>query len=77
MSDFMKRQAEGKLHLFTPAMQEAFFHEFPEHHKLGLPLPKGPDARQLTQDELVTLGAAIQARKGVSTAFITCSTRQY
>ncbi|KAJ6608770.1 hypothetical protein B0H10DRAFT_2438851 [Mycena sp. CBHHK59/15] len=36
----------------------------PEQRKLGLPLPEGPDARQLTQDELATLGAAIQARKG-------------
>ncbi|KAJ6614469.1 hypothetical protein B0H10DRAFT_2221204 [Mycena sp. CBHHK59/15] len=64
MADFIKRQAEGKLHLFKPAMEEDWFREFPEQRKLGLPLPKGPDARQLTQDELATLGAAIQARKG-------------
>jgi hypothetical protein len=72
MPDFIKRQAEGKLHLFKPTMEEDWFREFPEQRKLGLPLPKGPDACQLTQDELATLGAAIQARKGVSTVFIMC-----
>ncbi|KAJ6557422.1 hypothetical protein B0H10DRAFT_1967323 [Mycena sp. CBHHK59/15] len=36
----------------------------PRAAQTGPALPEGPDARQLTQDELATLGAAIQARKG-------------
>ncbi|KAJ7866846.1 hypothetical protein B0H14DRAFT_2573269 [Mycena olivaceomarginata] len=64
MSEFIKRQAEGKLHLFWPTMQEAWFQTYSEERILGLPLPTDADARVLTPDELMRLGAAITARKG-------------
>ncbi|KAJ6596597.1 hypothetical protein B0H10DRAFT_1960067 [Mycena sp. CBHHK59/15] len=60
MADFMRRQAEGKLHLFWPPMLEAYVAKWPEHGLLNLPLPNDPSARKLTQDELAIVGAAIQ-----------------
>ncbi|KAJ7710145.1 hypothetical protein B0H16DRAFT_1745735 [Mycena metata] len=62
MPDYIRRQAERKLHLFWPPMQAGFFGKWPEHANLGLPLPDDPDARKLTDDELVYLGIAITAR---------------
>ncbi|KAJ7899112.1 hypothetical protein B0H14DRAFT_3124168 [Mycena olivaceomarginata] len=64
LAEFIKRQAEGKLHLFWAPMNEAWFKVFPEHTHLNLPLPNTKDARQLTPDELTMLGAAILVRKG-------------
>jgi hypothetical protein len=75
MSEFIKRQAEGKLHMFWATMQEAWFRTYPEERILGLPLPTDADARVLTPDELTRLGAAITARKGVSDAYFTRPTR--
>ncbi|KAJ7670798.1 hypothetical protein DFH06DRAFT_1125081 [Mycena polygramma] len=63
MPDFIRRQAERKLHLFWAAMQLAWFTENPEQAALGLPLPSDPNARALTPDELAILGAAIMSRK--------------
>ncbi|KAJ7116676.1 hypothetical protein C8R44DRAFT_739360 [Mycena epipterygia] len=63
MGDFMRRQGEGKLHLFWSGMQEAWFHRWPEERPLKLPIPSDADARALTDTELLLLGAAIRARK--------------
>ncbi|KAJ6538211.1 hypothetical protein DFH09DRAFT_1324077 [Mycena vulgaris] len=63
LSDFITRQAEGKLHLFWAPMIEAWFRRWPEHTLLGLALPNDPSARPLTANELATLGTAIQARR--------------
>ncbi|KAJ7705758.1 hypothetical protein B0H16DRAFT_1747117 [Mycena metata] len=62
MPDYVRRQAQGKLHLFWPTMTEGFFSNWSEHAQLGLPLPNDPNARKLTDEELVTLGIAIKAR---------------
>ncbi|KAJ7019531.1 hypothetical protein C8F04DRAFT_1276131 [Mycena alexandri] len=62
MPDYVRRQAEHKLHLFWPPMQAGFFARWSEHARLGLPLPKDPNARKLTEDELAILGAALMAR---------------
>jgi hypothetical protein len=71
MSDFIQRQAEGKLHLFWPAMMEAWFKKYPAHGNLGYPLPTDKNKRLLTPDELVMLGAAIKVKRGVSDALFT------
>ncbi|KAJ7024940.1 hypothetical protein C8F04DRAFT_1191985 [Mycena alexandri] len=63
LAEFTVKQADGKLHLFWPPFYKAWFKKYPEEPVLGLPLPAGPDARQLTQVELATLGAAILATK--------------
>ncbi|KAJ7728067.1 hypothetical protein B0H16DRAFT_1734836 [Mycena metata] len=63
MPDFIRRQAEHKLHLFWPAMIEAWVRKWPEHAALGLPLPSDATARAPTADELATVGAAIKERK--------------
>ncbi|KAJ7761381.1 hypothetical protein B0H16DRAFT_1719547 [Mycena metata] len=63
MPEFIRRQAEHKLHLFWPAMLEAWVHKWPEHAALGLPLPSDATARALTADELATVGSAIKERK--------------
>lgn len=76
MPDFIRRQAEQKLHLFWPPMLEAWCMQWPEHSGLNLPLPNDPSARKLTDDELVTLGIAIQARKSVSYTSFLSPTRQ-
>ncbi|KAJ7733914.1 hypothetical protein B0H16DRAFT_1732010 [Mycena metata] len=62
MPDYVRRQAEGKLHLFWPPMTAGFFERWPEHAALNLPLPSDPTARKLTDNELVTLGAALKTR---------------
>ncbi|KAF8162254.1 hypothetical protein K438DRAFT_1775960 [Mycena galopus ATCC 62051] len=64
MPDFIKRQAEGKLHLFWPPMQEGWFQRYPEEKDLKLPLPTDQDKRALTSEEVLKLGAAILVRKG-------------
>ncbi|KAJ6452167.1 hypothetical protein C8R47DRAFT_1083816 [Mycena vitilis] len=63
MPDFIRRQAEGKLHLFWAPMQQGWFTRFSAQADLGLPLPNDPNARALTPDELATVGAAIMATK--------------
>ncbi|KAJ7450107.1 hypothetical protein FB451DRAFT_1566645 [Mycena latifolia] len=63
LKDYITRQAESKLHLFWPAMVEAWFRQYPEHPGLGLPMPNDPSARVLTEDELALLGVAITARR--------------
>ncbi|KAJ7067683.1 hypothetical protein B0H15DRAFT_958209 [Mycena belliarum] len=60
MADYITRQAQNKLHLFWPGMIEAWFRKFPEHQLLGLPMPNDADARALTDEEMSSLGAAIQ-----------------
>ncbi|KAJ7145478.1 hypothetical protein C8R46DRAFT_1232033 [Mycena filopes] len=64
MNQFISRQAEHKLHLFWPAMNEGYFRVWPEHVQLGLPLPTDPLARALTPEENTTLGVAVKAKKG-------------
>ncbi|KAJ7815103.1 hypothetical protein B0H14DRAFT_2603720 [Mycena olivaceomarginata] len=51
LAEFLKRQAEGKLHLFWPPMQEAWFKAFTVHTRLELPLPNTKDARVLENSE--------------------------
>ncbi|KAJ7749148.1 hypothetical protein B0H16DRAFT_1725189 [Mycena metata] len=65
MPEFVRRQAAHKLHLFWPAMLEAWawVHKWPEHATLGLPLPSDPAARALTADKLAAVGAAIKDKK--------------
>jgi hypothetical protein len=65
MPVYLTLKAEGKIHLFSPQLYEAWFKEHPEHRALGLPLPNARDGRALTQDELANLAAAIQAKKAV------------
>ncbi|KAF8187858.1 hypothetical protein K438DRAFT_1764568 [Mycena galopus ATCC 62051] len=67
MPDFIKRQAEGKLHLFWPPMPEGWFQRYPEEKDLKLPLPTDQDKRALTSEEVLKLGAAILVRKGSAT----------
>ncbi|KAJ7275123.1 hypothetical protein C8J57DRAFT_1592874 [Mycena rebaudengoi] len=69
MPRYIKLQGEGKLHLFWPSLHEAWFREFPEEPRLGLPTPTptpgaGGDAVPLTATQLADLGTAIMARKG-------------
>jgi hypothetical protein len=66
LADYITQQVEGKLHLFWPAMFEAWFRKWPEHQRLGFPLPTDPAACALTDIELATLGAAIIAKRAVS-----------
>ncbi|KAJ6494480.1 hypothetical protein C8R45DRAFT_1212436 [Mycena sanguinolenta] len=63
LSRYIQRQAEHKLHLFWPSMTEAWFQQFPEHAKLGLPLPTDENKRDLTPEELAELATAIKTRR--------------
>ncbi|KAJ6453902.1 hypothetical protein C8R45DRAFT_1112167 [Mycena sanguinolenta] len=63
VSDFVRKQAEKKLPAFFGTLYPLWFPKFPEHVLLGLPLSTDPNARQLTDDEKSTLGAAIRKRK--------------
>ncbi|KAJ7182442.1 hypothetical protein C8R43DRAFT_940597 [Mycena crocata] len=63
MAEFIKRQAQGKLHLFWAPLQEAWFKNFPETDFLGLPSSTDRQARPLTPEEMMILGAAIMSRK--------------
>ncbi|KAJ7256749.1 hypothetical protein C8J57DRAFT_1517382 [Mycena rebaudengoi] len=65
MPRYIELQGEGKLHLFWPSLHEAWFREFAEEPRLGLPTPgAGGDTVPLTATQLVDLGAAITTRKG-------------
>ncbi|KAJ7353248.1 hypothetical protein DFH08DRAFT_804823 [Mycena albidolilacea] len=68
VADYLRRQAEKKLHLFWGPLHHQWFREFPEHAGLGLPLPGDENSRKLTDEETVILGAAIQSRKKASHA---------
>ncbi|KAJ6498283.1 hypothetical protein DFH09DRAFT_1103254 [Mycena vulgaris] len=63
MPDYIRRQAQKKLHLFWPPMQEGWFSRFSEHAHLGLPLPSDLDAPPLTREQVESLGEAICVRK--------------
>ncbi|KAJ6509615.1 hypothetical protein DFH09DRAFT_1100887 [Mycena vulgaris] len=63
MPDYIRRHAQRKLHLFWPAMEEGWFHQFSEQAALGLPLANSEAARPLTVEELALLGERIKARK--------------
>ncbi|KAF7347983.1 hypothetical protein MSAN_01750400 [Mycena sanguinolenta] len=67
--DFLRKQAEKKLHVFWNTLYPQWFLKFPEHGVLGLPLPTDPEARELTDTEVLTVGAAIQSRKCINTWF--------
>lgn len=66
LPDYIRRHAEGKLHLFWGVTEEAWFARFPEQEQLGLPLPNDASAPVLTREQVGQLGAAITTRKGVS-----------
>jgi hypothetical protein len=67
LPQFLERQAEGKLHLFWPALHGAWFSAFPEEGHLDFPtVDAAGETISLSQDQLVTLGAAITVRKNVS-----------
>ncbi|KAJ7799061.1 hypothetical protein B0H14DRAFT_2617412 [Mycena olivaceomarginata] len=68
VADYLRRQAEKKLHLFWGPLHHQWFREFPEHAALGLPLPGDENGRKLTDEETVILGAAILSRKKASHA---------
>ncbi|KAJ7280887.1 hypothetical protein C8J57DRAFT_1711843 [Mycena rebaudengoi] len=61
---FIEMQAEQKLHLFWPGVQEAWFRQFPEEPMLGLPTPGTEDTVPLTDEQLLAVGEAISTRKG-------------
>ncbi|KAJ7120866.1 hypothetical protein C8R44DRAFT_736575 [Mycena epipterygia] len=63
MDNFMRRQGEGKLHLFWPGLYEAWFHKWPQERALQLPIPSDANARTLTDIELLLLGVAIKTKK--------------
>ncbi|KAJ7114637.1 hypothetical protein C8R43DRAFT_1138296 [Mycena crocata] len=63
MPEFIRRQAEGKLYLFWPPMQEEFFRRWSQYRELRLPKPNGPGARPLTAGELSRLGDTISEKK--------------
>ncbi|KAJ7775940.1 hypothetical protein DFH07DRAFT_951846 [Mycena maculata] len=63
LPDFMRRQAEGKLHLFWGPFFLKFFGAFCMEAKLNLPLPTDRNARRLTVEERTMLGDAIQKKE--------------
>ncbi|KAJ7699073.1 hypothetical protein B0H17DRAFT_1196647 [Mycena rosella] len=63
LPDFIRRQAQKKLHLFWGPMHEGWFARFPEQAELGLPLPSDATAPPLTDPQMAVLGAAIEKRK--------------
>ncbi|KAJ7083943.1 hypothetical protein B0H15DRAFT_951697 [Mycena belliarum] len=68
MPEYVRRQAQGKLYKFWPAMQEAWFLLFPEQAAVGLPLPSAEgDAPDLDEGQKVLLKAAIKRRKAMLT----------
>ncbi|KAJ7797373.1 hypothetical protein B0H14DRAFT_3493784 [Mycena olivaceomarginata] len=60
VADYLRRQAEKKLHLFWGPLHHRWFQAFPEHTALSLPLPDDEHGRELTDEDAVLLGAAIQ-----------------
>ncbi|KAJ7137346.1 hypothetical protein C8R43DRAFT_955555 [Mycena crocata] len=66
MPMFFVRKSQQKLYKFWGPMFEAWFEEFPEELRLGLPLSQaGGNAPQLSSEELVSLRAAVSRRKQV------------
>ncbi|KAK7053969.1 hypothetical protein R3P38DRAFT_2761739 [Favolaschia claudopus] len=63
LPEYVKKHADGKLHLFWAPMYEDFFKAFPEQAELGLPLPSEVNGRELTADEEKRLGEALAKRK--------------
>ncbi|KAJ7776640.1 hypothetical protein DFH07DRAFT_951774 [Mycena maculata] len=63
LPDFMRRQAEGKLHLFWGPFFLKFFGAFCMEAKLNLPLPTDRNAHKLTVEERTMLGDAIQKKE--------------
>ncbi|KAJ7133262.1 hypothetical protein C8R44DRAFT_730442 [Mycena epipterygia] len=59
IAEYIKRQGQHKLNLFWPALQEAWFAQFPERARLGLPSGEA----LLTNDQMDVLRVAIVARK--------------
>jgi hypothetical protein len=72
MADFLRKQAEKKLHHFWPTVYSAWFSRFPEQQPLELPLPSDPMARTLTEEELKMLGKGIIERKKVRKTLFWC-----
>ncbi|KAJ7801998.1 hypothetical protein B0H14DRAFT_2614767 [Mycena olivaceomarginata] len=68
VANYLRRQAEKKLHLFWGPLHHQWFREFPEHATLGLPLPGDENGRKLTDEETVILGAVILSPKKASHA---------
>jgi len=62
IAEYIKRQGQRKLNLFWPAMQEAWFAQFPERVRLGLPSGEA----LLTNDQIDVLHDAIIAHKKMS-----------
>ncbi|KAJ7077658.1 hypothetical protein B0H15DRAFT_954951 [Mycena belliarum] len=63
MPDYIRRQAQKKLHLFWGSMEEAWFARYPEQEVLGLPLACDTTAAPLTDVQRAVLGEAIEGRK--------------
>ncbi|KAJ7762068.1 hypothetical protein DFH07DRAFT_957069 [Mycena maculata] len=63
LPDFLRRQAEGKLHLFWAMMQLKYFTRFPEQAALNYPLPDDPAAPMLTDEQKTKLGDAIKSKQ--------------
>ncbi|KAJ7620801.1 hypothetical protein B0H17DRAFT_1219496 [Mycena rosella] len=63
LPDFIRRQAQKKLHLFWGPMHEGWLVQFPEQAELGLPLPSDATAPPLMDPQMAVLGAAIEKRK--------------
>ncbi|KAJ7898273.1 hypothetical protein B0H14DRAFT_3424632 [Mycena olivaceomarginata] len=61
--EFMRRQAERKIHLFWPSMFGEWFQKYPEHVELNLPLPSDPAVDSLTAAQIEQLGVGIKDRK--------------
>ncbi|KAF7338920.1 hypothetical protein MSAN_02215300 [Mycena sanguinolenta] len=61
---YVQRQAEQKLSLFWPSMEEAWFQKYPEQAALDLPLPTDQNKRALEPEERVKLQKALEGRKG-------------
>jgi hypothetical protein len=61
VANYLRRQAEKKLHLFWGPLYHQWFQVFPEHAGLNLPLPGDESGWKLTDEETIVLGAAIQS----------------
>ncbi|KAJ7116915.1 hypothetical protein C8R44DRAFT_879446 [Mycena epipterygia] len=59
MDDYRRLQAERKLYLFWPDMQQRWFTRFPESERLGLP----PQTEPATTGESDALHAAMAQRR--------------
>ncbi|KAJ7138171.1 hypothetical protein C8R44DRAFT_728343 [Mycena epipterygia] len=72
LPDYIRRHAEGKLHLFWGATEEAWFARFPEQEQLGLLLPSDPNAPVLTREQVGQLGDVIIVRKKQLASWFRC-----